>query len=55
VKIEPGKSGQFDILADGELIAARGGNMLTRLIGGGWPDEQSVVEKLRGKLGSGPG
>lgn len=41
-----GKSGQFDVLVDGELVAARGGNLLTRLLGGGWPDPEDVIAKI---------
>jgi hypothetical protein len=42
-----GATGQFDVVADGEVVASRGHNFLTRLLGGGWPDEEHVVEKLR--------
>lgn len=42
----PGKTGQFDVLADGEKIAERGGNWITRSFGGGYPDLDSVVESL---------
>ena len=42
----PGKTGQFDVLADGEKIAERGGNWLTRSFGAGYPDLEGVVEKL---------
>jgi hypothetical protein len=41
-----GKTGQFDVVADGEKIAERGGNWLTRSFGAGYPDLESVVEKL---------
>lgn len=42
----PGKTGQFDVIADGERIAKRGGNWLTRRFGAGYPDLDSVVEQL---------
>jgi len=42
----PGKTGQFDVIADGERIAKRGGNWLTRSFGAGYPDLDSVVEQL---------
>ena len=42
----PGKTGQFDVLADGEKIAERGGNWFTRSFGAGYPDLDSVVERL---------
>lgn len=47
----PGKSGQFDVLLDGTLIAKRGGGFLTRLLGGGWPDEAEVVAKIQSSQG----
>jgi len=42
----PGKTGQFDVLADGERIATRGGNFLTRSFGAGYPDLNHVVDEL---------
>jgi hypothetical protein len=46
VVLVPGKTGQFDVVANGEKIAERGGNWLTRSFGGGYPDLEGVVEKL---------
>ena len=47
VRITPGKRGQFDVFVDGEPIAARGGNALTRpLFGAGFPDLEGVVREL---------
>jgi hypothetical protein len=42
----PGKTGQFDVTADGERIAERGGNWLTRSFGGGYPDLENVIGQL---------
>ena len=42
----PGTTGQFDVKADGETIAERGGNWLTRSLGAGYPDLDDVVEQL---------
>jgi hypothetical protein len=42
----PGKTGQFDVTADGERIAERGGNWLTRSFGAGYPDLEKVIEQL---------
>ena len=42
----PGKTGQFDVIADGERIAKRGGNWFTRRFGAGYPDLDSVLEQL---------
>lgn len=44
--ITPGKTGQFEVIADGETVAERGGNLLTRIFGAGYPDLEGVVEKL---------
>jgi len=44
--VTPGKTGQFEVIADGERIAERGGNWLTRSLGAGYPDLDSVVEQL---------
>ena len=44
--ITPGKTGQFEVIADGERIAERGGNWFTRRFGGGYPDLDSLVEQL---------
>ena len=46
VVLTPGKTGQFDVMADGEKIAERGGNWLTRSFGAGYPNLDSVIEKL---------
>jgi hypothetical protein len=43
----PGRIGQFEVTADGERIAVRGGNLLTRLFGAGYPDLESVVDQLK--------
>ena len=42
----PGKTGQFEVIADGEKVAERGGNWFTRRFGAGYPDLDSVVEQL---------
>ena len=42
----PGKTGQFEVIADGKRIAERGGNWFTRSFGAGYPDLESVVEQL---------
>jgi hypothetical protein len=43
---KPGKIGEFEIFADGESVAKRGGNFLTRSIGAGYPDLEEVVALL---------
>ena len=42
----PGKTGQFDVIANGERIAERGGNWLTRSFGAGYPDLEKLIEQL---------
>lgn len=49
----PGKTGQFEVIADGERVAERGGNWLTRSFGAGYPDLNSVIEQLEHRRGSG--
>ena len=44
--IRPGKTGQFEVLVDGEKIAERGGNWFTRSFGAGYPDLESVVAQI---------
>lgn len=52
LQIEPSleptpRSGQFDVVVDGEIVASRGGNPLTRiLLGAGFPDFEELVGVL---------
>lgn len=46
VTLTPGKTGQFEVIADGKKIAERGGNWLTRSFGAGYPDLDAVLEQL---------
>jgi len=48
--LTPGNKGQFDVIADGQMIAKRGGNFITRSFGVGYPDLDGVVELLVKKL-----
>jgi hypothetical protein len=48
---KPGKTGDFEVLADGEKVAKRGGNFITRSFGAGYPDLGSVIERLEAKRG----
>ncbi len=48
----PGETGQFDVVADGEKVAERGGNWFTRGFGAGYPDLEEVVDLLE-KQGAG--
>jgi hypothetical protein len=41
--IKPGKAGQFEVFADGERVAERGGNWFTRSFGAGYPDLDSLA------------
>ena len=49
--IRPGKTGQFEVIANGETIAERGGNWFTRSFGAGYPDLESVVASLEKRRG----
>jgi hypothetical protein len=49
--VTPGKTGQFEVLADGEPVAERGGNWLTRSFGAGYPDLDGVVDQLQKRRG----
>ena len=44
--VTAGSNGQFDVIADGEKVAERGGNWLTRSFGASYPDLEGVVEKI---------
>ena len=44
-----GKTGQFEVLADGVSVVQRGGNAITRMFGAGYPDFDRVVELLATK------
>ncbi|MGC2697250.1 MAG: hypothetical protein WA738_15805 [Candidatus Angelobacter sp.] len=45
--VTPGKTGQFEVIADGESVAERGGTWFTRSFGGGYPDLNGIVEQLQ--------
>lgn len=38
------------MVADGHTIASRQGGLLTRLVGGGWPDTEDVLAELEKRL-----
>lgn len=42
----PGKLGQFEVIADGKIVAQRGGNWFTQRFGAGYPDLEWVVDQL---------
>jgi hypothetical protein len=46
----PGDYGQFEVSADGETVAARRGNWLTRGFGLGYPDAEEVVDRIEARL-----
>jgi len=43
----PGRTGQFEVIVDGQRIAERGGNWFSRRFGAGYPDLESLVEQLK--------
>ncbi len=50
-KVTPGKTGQFEVLADGQTVVERSGNWFTRSFGAGYPDLESVVDQLQKRRG----
>jgi hypothetical protein len=50
--ITPGTTGQFEVIADGETVAERGGNWFTRSFGAGYPDLEGVVDLLEKRRAS---
>ena len=42
----PGRTGQFEVIADGQRVAERIGNWVTRKFGAGYPDLDIVVKRL---------
>lgn len=49
--VTSGNTGQFEVLADGQVVAERGGNWFTRTFGAGYPDLDSVMEQLAKRAG----
>ena len=49
-----GKLGQFDVVVDGKVVARRGGNVFTKLLGGGWPEPADVIAKIEELQRAGP-
>ena len=46
------RTGQFDVVVDGQVIASRGGNPFTRILfGAGFPDPAAVVDQLERRSG----
>jgi hypothetical protein len=41
-----GRTGQFEVIADGQRVAERGGNWVSRKFGAGYPDLDTVVKQL---------
>ena len=53
--VEPGKKGQFDVMADNTTIASRGGNVATRMLfGAGFPNLEQVVDELENRVAGAP-
>jgi len=50
--VPTGQSGQFDVVVDGEVVASRGGNPVTRILfGAGFPDFEELVDTLARQAG----
>jgi predicted Rdx family selenoprotein len=48
--IQKGSTGQFDVVVDGETIASKSKGFFTHFTGGGWPDPDDVVKRLRERV-----
>jgi predicted Rdx family selenoprotein len=46
----PGRSGQYEVLVDGEVIATRTRGFWQRLVGGGWPDHEAILSDMQRRL-----
>jgi predicted Rdx family selenoprotein len=46
-ELQVGSPGQFEVLVDGETIASRSSSIVSRFLGGGWPDPNDVVQSVR--------
>lgn len=42
--MRPGTLGQFDVIVNGETVCRRGGNVITRRFGAGYPDFERVID-----------
>ena len=47
VELRTGELGQFDVLVDGERVAWRESRGWRRMLGGGWPEAEEVIAKIR--------
>lgn len=45
-----GRSGQYDVMVDGQVVASREGGILTRLMGGGWPEPSDVLSAIEKRV-----
>ena len=50
VPLIEGKTGQFDVIVDGEVIASRDGGFFNKLFRKGWPAPEDVVHVLEQRL-----
>jgi hypothetical protein len=50
VNLQRGNPGQFDVVVDGEVVAARKTGFLQLLLGGGWPQAGHVIAAIERKL-----
>lgn len=53
MELEEGYLTQFDVVVGEDVVATRGGSLLKRLLGGGWPDPDEVVAAVRARLDTG--
>jgi hypothetical protein len=54
VQFTPGRRGQFEVIANGRLVASRKGGLIAKLTMRPWPDKDEVVEAVRAQLAQTP-
>lgn len=45
--MKTGTTGQFDVVINGKTILQRGGNVITRMFGAGYPDFEQVLNIVK--------
>jgi hypothetical protein len=47
VELVKGRTGQFEVIANGRVVASRKGGLLAKILNRPWPVEDDVVAALR--------
>jgi predicted Rdx family selenoprotein len=54
VRLQPGGPGQFDVVVDGEVVAARKTGFWNLVFGSGWPKPAAVIAAIERKRNAAP-